>query len=263
MAPFNTHFLIAEKIWPELSGPWQPFYGQFCFGCVAPDVDKASDRLAQKDTHFYDRSGPYNLMASHRTAYFLSHQAEFLGQPFARLPAPAQAFSLGYLCHLCVDEVSKHMWRMETWLRFQERDVWPGAAFVALDELAARQIQDYPAMTEAVCSVPIPEVIPRIPPADLARLREGICAFMRADEVEEQFLTMVDLFSRPTPQERQAGRQKLRASLEGARLQVHQFNLPALVEAGLSHSRHRLADLQAGRTPEPGYPALVEEGGPR
>jgi hypothetical protein len=28
MAPFNTHFLIAEKLWPELVGPWQLHYGQ-------------------------------------------------------------------------------------------------------------------------------------------------------------------------------------------------------------------------------------------
>jgi hypothetical protein len=145
---------VAEKIWPEvrakLSWPAtgsRNHYGQFCFGCIAPDVDKASAMLTQKNTHFYDRTTDYDLMASHRSAAFLKHQAGFLGQPFADLHAEAQAFVLGYLCHLCVDEVSKHMWRREVWVQLKR--VHPGATFAAIDEAAWQRIKNYPVIAQA------------------------------------------------------------------------------------------------------------------
>ena len=140
-------------------------YGRFCFGCVAPDVDKLSDTLTQKDTHFFDRTGDYDLMASHRTAAFLAQQKEFLCCPFDRLSPDQQAFVLGYLCHLAVDEVSKHLWRGQTWQSFKQ--IHPGVAFAALDELARQHIQNFPAVVNAVCAITVPDVIPRIPGVDL------------------------------------------------------------------------------------------------
>jgi hypothetical protein len=255
MAPFNTHFLVAEKIWPELAGPWQPYYGQFCFGCVAPDVDKASSTLTQKDTHFFDRTTDYELMASHRSAAFLKHQADFLCRSFADLPAEAQAFVLGYLCHLCVDEVSKHLWRREVWI--QLKPIHPGASFAALDEAAWQRIQDYPAIAAALCSIKILDVIPRIPLVDLERMYQGTCDFVQAKNVEEEFLALVDLFDRPTPEQRRERLQSLRAEIDTARRQVHVFRIDKLVSAALTHSHQRLADLIEGRTPEPDYPRLV------
>lgn len=254
MAPFNTHFLIAEKIWPELEGPWQPYYGQFCFGCIATDVDKASATLTQKDTHFFDRTGDYEFMASRRTAAFLTHQADFLCCPFRQLPADAQAFALGYLCHLCVDEVSKHLWRRETWLQFKQ--ITPGSAFAALDEAAWRRIKNYPAIAEALCSITVLDVIPSISLADLRRMHQGACAFVRARNVEEEYLALVDLFDRPAPEERQRKRACFQAEIGKARRQIHIFRMDTLINASLAHSRHRLQELIEGRTPQPHYPAL-------
>ncbi|HXV42195.1 MAG TPA: zinc dependent phospholipase C family protein [Anaerolineae bacterium] len=254
MAPFNTHFLIAERIWPDLPGPWQPYYGQFCFGCVAPDVDKVSSALTQKETHFFDRTGDYELMASHRSATFLQHQAEFLIQPFAQLSAEAQAFVLGYLCHLCVDEVSKHLWRRETWLQF--RDIGPGAAFAALDELVHQRIQNYGAIAQALCSIEPLDVIPRIPIADLAYLLHSVCRFAQAETLEEEYLALVDLFDRPTPEERAQKQQTFLANIDRARQQTDFFRAEILINASLALSYSRLRDLIEGRTPEPGYPNL-------
>lgn len=254
MAPFNTHFLIAEKIWPDLPGPWQPDYGQFCFGCVAPDVDKVSPALTQKDTHFFDRTSDYELMASHRSAAFLKHQAEFLVRPFAQLSAEAQAFALGYLCHLCVDEVSKHLWRRETWLQF--KDIGPGAAFAALDELVYWQIQNYEVIAEALCSVEPLNVIPRLPGHDLAYLLKSACHFARAETLEEEYLALVDMFDQPTPEEREQKQQLFRANIDLARRQTNFFSVETLIEASLSRSYSRLTDLIEGRVPEPSYPDL-------
>ncbi len=262
MAPFNTHFLIAEKIWPTIRAmvTWpamcnQNYYGQFCFGCVAPDVDKVSPALTQKDTHFFDRTSDYELMASHRSAAFLKHQAEFLVRPFAQLPPEAQAFALGYLCHLCVDEVSKHLCRRETWLQF--KDIGPGAAFAALDELVYWQIQNYEVIAEALCSVEPLNVIPLIPGPDLAYLLNSVCRFARAVKLEEEYLALVDMFDQPTPEEREQKQQLFRANIDLARRQTNFFSVETLIEASLSRSYSGLTDLIEGHVPEPSYPNLA------
>lgn len=254
MAPFNTHFLVAEKIWPNLPGPWQPFYGQFCFGCVAPDVDKLSPVLTQRDTHFFDRFGDYELMASERSAAFLQHQAEFLVQPFAQLTPAAQAFALGYLCHLCVDEVSKHMWRREAWLNF--KDIGAGPAFAALDELVYERTHNYAAIVAALESLQIIEVVPVIPLADLTVFWQGVNQFVQATNAEAEYLALVDMFDRPSPEQRREKIASFRAGIDLARQRVHHLRVDILVSASLTRSYSRLTDLIEGRAPEPGYPIL-------
>lgn len=254
MAPFNVHFLIAERIWPELDGQWQPFFGQFCFGCIAPDVDKLSASLTQKETHFFDRTGDYDLMATHRSAAFLRQQTDFLACPFNDLSPEAQAFALGYLCHLCVDEVSKHMWRRDTWLQFKH--LHPGTAFAALDESARDQTRDFPAVVGALCAISTPHVIPHIPPHELLKMWRGVCTFVQAKNIEEEFMALVDMFDRPTPEQRRQWQQRFRAEMKLARAQIDVFQLETLVRASLARSRSRLADLLSGRTPEPDFPVI-------
>jgi hypothetical protein len=251
MAPFYTHLLIAEKIWPELDGPWQPHPGQFFFGCLAPDVDKLSPQLTQRDTHFFDRSDNYELMASARSTAFLARQETFLSQPFADLPPAAQAFALGYLCHLCVDEVSKHLWRRSL---YEQLEVGVGRAFAALDEAARQRMQNETAVADALCTIPPLAVIPQIPLADLARLLVGICCFMQAQSVEEQYLILGVLDNNST--RRQGRQERFRAEIERAHQQVHLFQLEVVIQAGYRHSHLRLGDLIAGRVPEPSYPHI-------
>ena len=88
MAPFNTHFLIAEKLWPELDGPWQTYYGQFCFGCVAPDVDKLSSTLTQIDTHFFDLRLPDLISHPSRRALGLVYLHPLAGEYMHLFRAP-------------------------------------------------------------------------------------------------------------------------------------------------------------------------------
>jgi len=253
MAPFNTHFLIAEQLWPELSGPWHSHFNQFCFGCIAPDVDKLSPTVTQKDTHFFDRTTDYDLMATHRTVAFLQRQSEFLCCPFPQLPSPAQAFVLGYLCHLCVDEVSKHLWRRDTWLHF--KGLHPGSAFAALDEQARQAIHDYPTIVRVMTAVMVLDVIPGLPLADLQRMHRGALNFMQAAEAEGEFLALVDMFDRPDPDKRRQRQARFRSEIDLARHRTRYFQLEQVVQISLRHSRARLTDLIEGRIPEPGYPA--------
>ncbi|MDX1523789.1 MAG: hypothetical protein R3264_19335 [Anaerolineae bacterium] len=193
-------------------------------------------------------------MASHRTAAFIEHQTKFLRAPFAQLPAEAQAFVLGYLCHLCVDEVSKHLWRRDTWLRFQH--ITPGSAFAALDEAAWKRIENYPRIAGAVCSIKVLDVLPGVSLSDMEDMHRGVCAFVQAKNAEEEYLVLVDLFDRPTADERRQKLERFRAEIEQARCQVHIFEIERLIDAGIRHSRLRLTDLIEGRHPEPGYPVL-------
>lgn len=261
MAPFNTHFLVAEKIWPTVKTltTWpvscnEILYGQFCFGCVAPDVDKVSAVLRQRDTHFFDRTDPYELMASHRSATFLARQAEFLRAPFEQLEPEEQAFALGYLCHLCLDEVSKFMWQRETWLRFYQ--IGPGPAFAALDELARQQIDDYAAIGAALDSIRLLAVVPVIPDPDLDKMLVGVRCFVQAQTLEEEYLALVELFDRPTAEHRAEKRDHLRQNIALARRRVHYFKLASLVRAGLARTRLRIDDLLAGRVPQPALPEI-------
>lgn len=261
MAPFNTHFLVAEKIWPEvttrLSLPVtrsNNHYGQFCFGCVAPDVDKASDTLTQQNTHFFDRTTDYELMAKNRSVAFLQRQHEFLCCPFGELSPEEQAFVLGYLCHLCVDEVSKHMWRKPTWQQLNSVQI--GTAFAAMDEAARQQIQNYPAIITELHNIGVLNVIPRIPASDLVRMYQGAYNFVQAENVDGEYLALIDLFDRLSPQEREQQRQRLCAQIDDARNLVNIFRLDVLIPAAIARTLQRFDDLFAGRVPKSDYPVI-------
>ena len=258
MAPFNTHFLIAERLWPELEGPWQLYYGQFCFGCVAPDVDKVSDTLSQKDTHFFDRSGKLEHMVTHRTAAFIKAQAHFLRHSFVELPPSEQAFVLGYLCHLCVDEGTKHMWGRETWLKFRAVNVGGVGAFCALDESIRSYFQNYAAIAEALCAItPFDSIVP-ISLADLTRMHVGVCEFAYAETTAGGLMILANLMMHTISlAEREARVDQVLAELPRARHQVHHFDFDVFLRASLRRSRSRLADLIAGRVPEPSTPDLA------
>lgn len=229
-------------------------YGQYCFGSIAPDVDKASAALSQRDTHFFDRFGQRELMASHRSVTFLQRQPEFLNAPFAQLDPEAQAFALGYLCHLCVDEVSKHMWKRKTWMHFF--DTGPGPAFAALDEVARSRIRDYEAIAAALDGIDVVDVIPIIPRADLETMLAGARRFTRAETTEGEFLALIDMFDRPSAADRRRMQDHFLSNIDTARKRAHRFNLDTLVKASLSRTRQRFNDLITGRIPQPGYPNL-------
>ena len=256
MAPFDTHFLVAENLWPELVGPWQAHFDQFCFGCVAPDVDKISATLTQKDTHFFDRTTDWNLMASHRTATFLKDLPNFVGCTFNDLEPEAQAFMMGYLCHLCVDEVSKYMWRRATWQAFKE--VGPGAAFAALDEQAAQFIQNYPAIVQAINRLRVLDIIPKIPITDLQRYYLGVNDFVSAPTTEAKYVTLLGLFGDQSPETRQDKLYVFMDAIRTARRHTHVFRLAVMLNASLERSRQRISDLLANRTPEPNLPQLEQ-----
>jgi hypothetical protein len=149
------------------------------------------------------------------------------------------------------------MWRREVWVQLQP--VQPGATFAAIDEAAWQRIHDVPAISQTVCSIKALDVIPRIPLADLEWILQGTCQLVQAKDIEEQFLVVIDLFDRPTPEQRRRTRQALRAELDIARQQVRFFTIDTLVNVAVKHSRQRLIDLLEGRIPEPSYPPVAEK----
>jgi hypothetical protein len=254
MAPYKTHFLVAERVWENLPGPWQPHFDQFCFGCVAPDVDKISATLTQKDTHFYDRSTAWELMASHRTATFLECRNTFLCCPFGELSAADQAFALGYLCHLAVDEVSKWMWRRPVWKPF--RNTGPGVAFAALDELAQSHIHDYSTIRTCFDRLKVVHIIPKIPKADLDAYVSGLRAFTQAQDVVVEYTALVKMFSQVPPAQQREAITAFELNIDEARQYVHIFQLDVMLEASIQRSQQRIEALLTDQTPEPGLPEI-------
>ena len=253
MAPFNAHFAVAEKLWPQLDGPWKSHYGQFCFGCVAPDVEKSSASLTQKETHFFDQTTDYELMVTHRSVAFINAQAEFLRQPFDELPPPEQAFALGYLCHLCVDEVSKDMWREETWHKFQQANIGWGA-FSALDNWITAYIQDFDSLNRAVCRLQPLNIIPLIPLEDLRYFHKYICESRQAQSLVEKYQSLVKLVHSIKPADRQGLIDTILSELPVAEKLLHHFDVDKFLKASLHHSLSRLNSLIEGRRPMPGPP---------
>jgi hypothetical protein len=87
-------------------------------------------------------------------------------------------------------------------------------------------------------------------------MHQSVCHFARATTLEEEYLTLVDLFDRPAPEQREQKRQTFRAHIDLARRQTHIFRVDTLIEVSLVHSYSRLTDLIEGRVPEPGYPVM-------
>ena len=193
-------------------------------------------------------------MASHRTSTFIRQQSDFLCRPFPELSPDAQAFSLGFLCHLCVDEVSKSMWGRRTWLKF--RAVGPGPAFAALDEIARDRIVDYPAIVGCLGRIKVLDIVPSIPYGDVEATWQGVNNFVRAETAEDEYLALVDMFDNITAEERAERQRVFRATIDSARRQVHFFRFETLIKASLKRSRLRLRELITGQSPEPGKPDL-------
>ena len=256
MAPFNTHFLIAEKLWPELTGPWHPYYGQFCFGCVVPDVDKISANLTQKSTHFFDRTDPLGRMITHRSTTFLKTQAQFLRSPFTELSPPEQAFALGYLCHLCVDEVSKLLWTEEIWQIFYDLGSGPVAAFSALDEIIHHHFLDYETICQALDELIPLAVVLLISKEDLINMHQNVCRFARAETGDAEMAVVVEAMFSRSPDEFEQKLTRLRHERDLITTEIEALQIDLMIEASIAHSRRRLHDLIDGRCPEPGPPDL-------
>jgi hypothetical protein len=115
VAPFLTHLMVGERAWNAgwHDSEWQPDghepprdgYGIFLFGCLAPDVDKFCEGLAQSLTHFVAKDAGF-AWVDWRTRRFLDGPAGFLRSPFGELAPAEQAFVLGYLCHVATDEAT-------------------------------------------------------------------------------------------------------------------------------------------------------------
>ncbi|GAB4461107.1 MAG: hypothetical protein Kow0031_40410 [Anaerolineae bacterium] len=213
-----------------------------------------STSLTQKDTHFFDRTTAYDLMASHRSAAFIERQDSLFVRPFRLLLPAEQAFALGYLCHLCVDEVSKAMWQRPTWLAFAE--LGAGPAFAALDEFAKSQLRNYPAVVAAIEAVSLPRLMPAVPSGDWQLYYDGVLNFVRAETTEQEFLALVDMFDRPPPARRERQLREFRANINAARERVGVFNLHKMVSASVSRTMQRIQALLAGRAVAPGLPDI-------
>lgn len=259
MAPLITHLVIAERIWPLLAGRWNGAYGSFLFGNLAADVDKFCPDLEQATTHLVgkDRTDAWLTQRSRR---FIDQQAELLRAPFPELAPAEQAFVLGYLCHLTVDEATTS--RFERFRTAYEQRAgsfpWNEAISTVVDETAAGLLQDRSGMLEALESSRVPVgLFAFISDRCLQTMRWILFPLIREGGGFAAYIGLVrrnSLWHRhgqtseePVDEDLEDKlilyRQRLLDAETEARLVAEEFDIGAVVAASLDRCRKRLVEL--------------------
>jgi hypothetical protein len=264
VAPFLTHLVIGEQLWPGLvTRPgWAAHDGTFFFGCLAPDVDKFCDGLSQATTHFVAKDAGYEWV-NRRTRLFLDHQDEFLRAPMSTLEPVEQAFIAGYLCHVATDEVTGRYGqatRREAAGRDPPRN-WIDAFLTVLDPEVWRMARD-PAWIAArlrIATVPNGALL-FAPPDCLVAMHRIVWPQVEAGGGLLPYLGMLRRHRRwrrygrvsdaqddvEIEAELAAYRQAIEAAEPLARQLVAATNLHEFVQRAVEHSRERVAALLAG-----------------
>ncbi len=232
MPPFFTHLVIAERLFPTLATLPAQIYGDFLFGCLAPDVDKFVDGMDQVITHFVPKDRSDRHLEA-RSAYFVEQQSALLRVPYARLPDRERAFVLGYLCHLASDEGwSRHM------LAYRDQVTAPlRALLTALDEIAQRELVDLDGDLAALAAAEATDVLTFVSAANLQRMKDSVLPFLQAGGGSEAFLEMARRSG--VPEERLLKlRRELTSSLDQARLEVRRLDPLTAIARSVERSQY-------------------------
>lgn len=239
MPPFFTHLVIAERIFPTLSMLPAEVFGDFLFGCLAPDVDKFVDGMDQATTHFVPKDPSERYMEA-RSLYFIEHHSELLRRPYLHLNVHERAFVLGYLCHLASDEGwSRHM------LAFRHRVTSPlRALLTALDEIAQGELADLEGDLAALARAEAPDVLTFVSTSNLQRMQAIVWPFLRAGGGVEAFLEMA------RRSDVSGGRvlelqHEMMTTLDRARVEAGRLEALVAIDQAVERSRAMLAQFLA------------------
>jgi hypothetical protein len=193
MAPFTTHLVIGERVFPQLQQlkQTQASYGTFLLGCLVVDTQSFS-KVDRRVTHFADRmtaDGPYAYDQS--CANFLRQLKDLLVRPWVELTDDEQAFAAGYFCHLAVDQ---------NWKEFDVRTLNKSGLFLWADEpvhgslkavvfdiLSKELYLDHPGVIFALEQVTIPEIFRHVSLVDFQRVRDVAEPYIQNTNLKSSF----------------------------------------------------------------------------
>lgn len=259
MAPFITHLVIAEHLWPLLAGQWPDAHGDFLAGNLAPDVDKFCPDLDQATTHLVGKDGT-DAWLTQLSRRFIDRPTEVLRAPFPDLAPSEQAFALGYLCHLAADEATAA--RYQTYRQSREARsglLLPNEAMgVVIDETAAGLLPDRDKIVATLENSRMPTaLLPSVPALCLAAMRWIVFPFIGEGGGFAAYLGLVrrnSLWQRhgqigeePVDKDLEAKlisyRQRLLDDEAQARTLAGEFDIRSVIAASLEHCRARLVEL--------------------
>jgi hypothetical protein len=259
MAPLITHLWIAEQIWPLLAEQWGAFYGDFLFGNLAVDVDKFCPELEQETTHLVGKDETDGWLTQ-RSRRFIDRQAELLRAPFSRLVPAEQAFVLGYLLHLAVDEATTG--RFEAFRAVYEE--YPGAfasnetISVVIDQTAVGFLRDRDGIVMALEGSRVANgLVSFIPDPCLEAMRWIVFPLIQKGGGIDAYIALVrrnSLWHRhgqnseePVDEDLEAKlapyRQRLLDGQAEALAVARKFDIETVVSASIEHCQARLLEL--------------------
>lgn len=259
MAPFITHLVIAEHLWPLLAEQWPGAHGDFLAGNLAPDVDKFCPDLDQATTHLVGKDET-NAWLTQRSRHFIDRPTGVLQAPFPDLTPSEQAFALGYLCHLAADEATadhyqnyRQIWEARSGLPLPSE-----AIGVVIDETAAGLLPGREKIVAVLENSRMPTtLLPAIPAPCLAAMRWIVFPFIGEGGGLDAYIGLVrrnSLWQRhgqigeePVDQDLEAKlipyRQRLLDDEAQARTIAGEFDIHSVIAASLEHCRARLVEL--------------------
>jgi hypothetical protein len=254
--------MVGERVWGSLDG-WRlasDGYGEFLFGCLAPDVDKFCPGLEQGTTHFLPKDEG-RTWVHRRTMRFLEHPDRYLRARFSALAPAEQAFVLGYLCHVATDEVTgqlaEHIY--QRLVVSGEPIPGPDAVLTAVDPRLWSMALDPEGMIAALERVSIPAETLPFAPAEclqalyhvvLPQVREGggLEPYLRTVRRHRQFMRGLPMSGAIDPNseaELNGLRRELERGLPQAERLVDELDLHQFVRDAVERSCQRITSLLA------------------
>jgi hypothetical protein len=277
VAPFLTHLMVGERVYAAdwRASAWRPAvgsrpdnlepscdgYGSFLLGCLAPDVDKFCEGLAQSLTHFVAKDEGFDWV-DRRTRRFLDHPDSFLRSPFGELAPAEQTFVLGYLCHVATDEATGRFARRLVDHLEATGKPWPNvdAFLTVIDPRLWAMARDPAKVLAALTEARIPNgTFPFAPLDSLEALRQVVLPQVREGGGFLPYLRMVrrhwqwcrhgrvsDAEDDPDlERDLAAHRRRVEADLAASEQLVDELGLASFVHQAVRHSCHCIEALLA------------------
>ncbi len=197
MAASITHLVVGEHVFRQVThlNPTVSVYGSFLAGCVLVDVHVFHD-INRRQTHFAGRFEEGRDSYSKSCSSFLSGLEVFLRRPWIELERAEQAFVMGYLCHLAVDECWKDFgFRLlqklgiPTWM---DLPVPFDVLLTAFDFLSQKLLIDPATVFVALQNATIPDVFKHIPHEILHHQRNLIHGYVMSSGTPAAYVKMLE-----------------------------------------------------------------------
>jgi hypothetical protein len=197
MAASITHLVIGERVFKQLAilDPAPSVFGPFLAGCAIVDVHALHD-IDRRLTHFVGRVDTDGEDAYRKSCANFSRDLDHILKSRWSACTPAeQAFVIGYLCHLAVDECWKELgvqWFQKLAITsYKDFPIHPDVMLTAFDYLSRGRLMEPAAVFSALAGVEIPDVFCHVDHEIFCHQWELIQPYLNSDGTQETYMRML------------------------------------------------------------------------